>query len=1168
MADVLLRPDLTPWKPKPAQIPEEWINLANKLALEAKGSQHAHILTVRYNAQRVGNLLHSWGLPWQVVIAGYLWEYDKDLIRQSNLEDVDEVLSHINEANLYARYIEDENLPPLLTPPYRDLGGLLIAIAIYYQALRTLQEQSNERPYTGRIQSDIESIGRTLLNMAKSLGMWHFKREVEDLTEQLRSPRKFTELKKEHARLLEQDAILLEDTRQWLIEMYRRATKNPIEIVYSPCGIVGLKRRLQDVHAMGGPNKTQLNAFDLVIFDAIVPTVQECYAAFGVLSQLGYIRDRIVEQMATPKPNGYSIINYNLVLKPQGPYTQGLKWPETYTRICNLQIATNFMHAIRWYGCLYPDYYELYTKASLQAHIVPPPIERLWTSQEGKVFLAVSELLANQHARPEVKAPIVVYNKDHNPIALPKGATALDFAYALDSTVGGHAVEAFINNRQAPLYRVLDAGDIVEIRTTNEIQVQDYWLSENYTRTTTVRRQIRESLDRRSLNRQGYNLLHQTLERYHFMLTKEDLDQELNLMLKQHDLGPLQAYLKRLDRAEKPPYTPEWAAQEIMQQIAERNEPLAAGRGRSSWVPVLDMQLTTNKKLYQQQRLCNLCQPTYPRDIKIMGRLRRRSGELIVHKVGCPHLIDRSKSQRSVLLPMTWQLQAPAFIVAFLAVAQDRKGLIFDLSKQLRQHQCDLISINAEAITKFGEARIRFTIEAYDDKEVLDIWEELCKIENVTRVTIDATHTPIRTRDRLLKLRRQQARLPKQIITEHDWEELIATLQPRRMILQNPFDISRPATTKMFFGRSEELKTMQRELCDAERGKALILYGPRRSGKSSICKNFLETQVPPPFWSVFFSLQGANQQTEETILMQLAERVSWEFSEQLQQPVPDQQLNDCDPQLRFKRLLQACIAQVPNSRLVLVLDEFGGALQSYERSILEQRFFTYWKHLMSEIPQLSLVMVLPTSSHNLLSSKDFGDAFNFAEPLPVMFLDTKSAEQLLVDPLRDQNIGIYPNTVALAVKLTGGNPYYMTLIGQQLIHQLNRDADKQLVTDEDLRLIVDQLIETGFNQNFVYLKEEFQSNEEIQILEGLVELTTRTNQSKAQLKRIASWLNLPVSVTRQHLERLRNGLILQENGPSTNPYYSFTIELVQRWLTRNHWFFTSTTSVQSVEEYI
>ena len=186
-----LHSDLTPWKPMPTQIPDQWTKLAEELAQEAKGSPHAYVLKVKYDAQRVGNMLRSWGLPWQVVIAGYLWEYEKELILQANLDDKDEVLSHIDESNSYCKYIEDEQLPPLLTPPYRGLGGLLIAVAIFYQALLTLQEQSNERSYTGKILSQIESVGRTLLNIAKRLGMWYFKRDIEDLLEQLRSPRKF-----------------------------------------------------------------------------------------------------------------------------------------------------------------------------------------------------------------------------------------------------------------------------------------------------------------------------------------------------------------------------------------------------------------------------------------------------------------------------------------------------------------------------------------------------------------------------------------------------------------------------------------------------------------------------------------------------------------------------------------------------------------------------------------------------------------------------------------------------------------------------------------------------------------------------------------------------------------------------------------------------------------
>src|SRR5579859_4297002 len=1026
--------NLLPWEPTLEQLPENWVNLVHKLAQQAKSSPRPYVMDVKHDSQQVGSLLHSWGLPWQVVIVGYIWEYDKDQIHLDNLNEVDIVLNHITYVNQYIRYIRDENLPPLLTPPYEDLGALLIAVAIYYQALQTLQEQSNNQPYRKTTQSNIERVGRTLLNIAKRLGMWHFKRDIEDLTEQLRSPVKYAEVKQEYERILAQDAIMLDDTCQWLMDSYYEATHRHLTVLCSKCGIAGLKRRIQDAQTTASSQTVHLNGFDLVTFDVIVPTVQDCYVAFGVLSQLEHIK-HMTDQIAHPKPNGYSRLTLDLTLQPQGTYTQRLKWSETQSRLCNIQIATRLMHAVTWYGCLNPRLYQLHTQPLERVKAAIPLLSELLESEEGKVFLAVKNDITIGRIETDTKAPIVVYDKNRKPIALRKGATALDFAYAFDRIIGEHAVDAMVNNRKAPLYRILDAGDIVEIRTSSEIQAQDVWLHENYATIPAVRRQIKESLKRRYLDRRGYKLLSQELERHHYILPPEVLDEELQRLVKQHSFGSTQEYLQRLDNNEELKYTPAWTAQEIMQQISERNEPLLINAGRSSWVPVLDMQITAHKKLFRQQRLCNFCQPTYPREMKIMGRLRKQSSTLVVHKESCPHLIDHTVGRRSTLLPMTWQLQPPAFRVAFFMIAQDRKGLVLDLARQLRQHQCDLLSINAVANSKNGEARIRFSIEAYSDSVVMDIWREMYSIDNVTKVEIDAATTSIRIYDRLQKLRQQKETIPNKTVLELINEESKVIDEPRNILLENPFDISRPATSKMFFGRSLETEIMQRELCDGEQGKALIVYGPRRSGKSSICKNFLEQQVKTPFWYTLFSLQNATQQNEETILRQLAEKVREQYRKQLHLSAPGwEDYSDPDPQARFRSFLQTCIAQVSESRLILALDEFGGVIESYEQKALEYRFFTYWKDLMNDIPHLSLILALPTSSHNTLTSRKFVNVFSFAQPLSLTFLDTKSAQQLLVDPLREQNIGIHPNTVALALRLSGGSPYYMTLIGQQLIH--------------------------------------------------------------------------------------------------------------------------------------
>ncbi len=502
---------------------------------------------------------------------------------------------------------------------------------------------------------------------------------------------------------------------------------------------------------------------------------------------------------------------------------------------------------------------------------------------------------------------------------------------------------------------------------------------------------------------------------------------------------------------------------------------------------------------------------------------------------------------------MTWQRQ-PMFRVTFYIAAQDRKGLVLDLVRMLRRHYCELLSFNAEAQTKYGEARIRFTIEAHSYTEVIDIWQALYRIDNITKADLDASATPVQVYDHLQQLRQQKESIPQLSLAE--FLEELPMPESRSVMLENPFDISHPPTPKMFFGRSAEIEKMQRELCDAPQGRALVLHGPRRSGKTSICANFLEHQVQPPFWGVLFSLLSHVEHDEETILEKIAESISEQFRKQLHQPAPSwEDFHDPDPQDHFRKFLEYCLDQMPHSRLILILDEFGGAIESYKRHMLHDRFFTFWKELMERVPQLSLVFALPTSSHSWLTSKKLNNAFSFAGTLPLEFLDTNSARQLLVDPLQEQGIQVISTTGALAVKLTGGNPYYMALIGRELIGYLNREVNQQRITDRDLRMITELLIQPGTHQYFDYLLEELQSDIEMRLIRGLVEITSSTSESKVQFKRLASSQNLSFSVARRHLDRLRDGLILNEIGSLSNPYYSFKIELILKWLAHNQWFF-------------
>src|SRR5207245_1524977 len=141
-------------------------------------------------------------------------------------------------------------------------------------------------------------------------------------------------------------------------------------------------------------------------------------------------------------------IAFGLILNPQGLYTPRPTWNETNKYSCQIQIATHMMQAIMEFGCLHPCCYELYTNNLLKEKIGPPALEQLWNSTEGKSFSAIRNHFASSNCiQPGTNTPIVVYDKNRTPVALPKGATALDFAFTLDSRTGDHATDVIINNR-------------------------------------------------------------------------------------------------------------------------------------------------------------------------------------------------------------------------------------------------------------------------------------------------------------------------------------------------------------------------------------------------------------------------------------------------------------------------------------------------------------------------------------------------------------------------------------------------------------------------------------------------------------------------------------------------------------------------------------------------
>ncbi|GHO75757.1 hypothetical protein KSD_35280 [Ktedonobacter sp. SOSP1-85] len=1162
--------DLSPWRPTPTTISSEWRDFITLVVREAEGQPkppYAYVFNVRYDAWNVGDQLRDWGLPELVVIAGYLRSYDETLLSHVTLPGAEKVRAHFKSSLLYTRYIEEEQLANLLIPPYPDLGALLIALVVHYQALLGLKEHAIHQPLAGKLLDDVQSAKRTLVHITKRLGLWDFKRQIEDVTEELIHPNTFLEDKQRYEKILARDSDKIENLRSIFEQFCQEVTDRPVHVVCIPCGVAGLKRRTQDMHTTATSQKERLYGFDLVNFDVIVPVIYDCYLAMGALFQLGTLQDRVTDQIAHPKPNGYCHLSFGLTLDPSAPPFQKLEWlasdgETTYN--CFFQIGTKVTQAGIYYGCLNEKIYALYDEAQAAIRNAAPSMHDMdsrpiWFSEEGKMYAAIKDGMEKAEKLDEddvASNPIIVYDKSHNhrPIHLPKGATVLDFAYKLDPNIGSHAVEGFINNRKAGLFHELNAGDIVEVRTVSETQVQDYWLDDKYATSDQAQAHIRALLKQELHNFRSYELIREALEFYHYPLTLEELDDELRLLVTRQKLGTRQFYLKQLNSDGKEPYTAEWAAQQIIQRRAEYNEThtLEIAKETADLVP----QALLGDSYSHPPRLCGSCQPMSSKQT-IVAYKGKNSRELVAHTLSCSHITRLNDEQRTRLIPLQWQYRPPAFKVAFFMLTEDRRGLVLDITKKLRRRHCSLLSIHAEAILKFKKAEVHFVTELYEYREVAEIINDLKSINGVTSVEVDAARTVPYIYQRIREHQQEKPIQPQ----EEQWDDTLSSLGPRSAILRNAYDISRPASSKMFFGRESELRYLARELCEGSEGKAVVLYAPRRSGKSSLCKNFLSRHITSPAWGVFYSLQGATRFNEERILRDMAGEIGASFQEHFNRPAPEWDiLGQSDVQICFRRFIQRCLERAPGSRLVLVLDEFGGALQAYTDAVLELRFFTYWRELLSVISQVSLLLALPTSSHALLVSEKFVNAFSFAQNLPMPFLDQASAERLLTEPLRELRVLISSRTVHQAVQLTGGNPYYMALIGMQFVRLLNAHAQKQQVTDEDLQLAVDHIIEAGGEQSFSYYRQELHGELESRILDEMLEIMTYSKHTMISLRQLTKNLGMAEREIRPALERLRNGLILDEHAGrrnAGNPEYTFKIELVRLWLMRNRWLLQS-----------
>jgi GTP diphosphokinase / guanosine-3',5'-bis(diphosphate) 3'-diphosphatase len=335
-----------------------------------------------------------------------------------------------------------ENLRKLLLAVADDVRVLLIKLADRLHNMRTLAHQ----PPGARRRTADETL-EIYAPLAGRMGMQRMREELEDLA--------FRELNTEAYKVLsERLEVLAARSSGWITEIEQQLTKKLADRGIA-AEVSGRRKRVYSIWRKMERKAVGFEQLsDILGFRVVVGSVAECYQALGIVhTTWPVVPGRFKDYISTPKQNDYRSIHSTVI----GPGKQRVE----------LQIRTREMHQIAEYGiaahALYKDGFgsptELLSRESSAYAWLRRTIEMLAEGSNPEEFL--------EHTKLELfHDQVFCFTPKGKLIALPRGATPIDFAYAVHTDVGNMAVGAKINGKIGPLSSPLQNGDEVQILTS------------------------------------------------------------------------------------------------------------------------------------------------------------------------------------------------------------------------------------------------------------------------------------------------------------------------------------------------------------------------------------------------------------------------------------------------------------------------------------------------------------------------------------------------------------------------------------------------------------------------------------------------------------------------------------------------------------------------------
>jgi len=659
----------------------------------------------------VAEICAEWKLDAQAIMAALLHDVmeDQDVRKDELIERFGapvaalvDGLSKLDKIEFQSQIEQQaENFRKMLLAMARDVRVILVKLADRLHNMRTLDAMAADK--RRRIARETMEV---YVPIAHRLGLNNIYRELQELS--------FSHLYPLRHRTISKALRAARGNRREVVSKILSSVKDSLAKAGITAGVYGREKTLYGIYRkMRNKQLSFSQVLDVYGFRVVVENFESCYVALGTLHSLfkpmpGKFKDYI----AIPKLNGYQSLHTTLI----GPYGTPVEF----------QIRTQEMHRV--------------AESGVAAHWLYKNQDGQLTDLQQRTHAWLQSLLDIQHQTGDsaeflehVKVDlfpdsVYVFTPKSIIIALPRGATALDFAYSIHTDIGDHAVSARINHEQAALKTELRNGDIVAIDVSDDARPTPNWLT--FVRTGKARSAIRHHLrtiDRVEAIELGRMLLEQSLAVLE--LPSKIPSNVADYLLSETGVKSISDLYVEIGVGKRMAML---VARHIQGLEANQADKKHSGHTPSLGENKIKPVTISGREPSTSVHLAPCCLPI-PGDA-LAGQLRRDQ-TLQVHVADCEMAKRQRAKDQGRWIEVTWAADhARRFESRIRVLLKDEKGALARLAAEINESDSNIVHVGMEETHDGPMTELKFTVQVEDRVHLARLMRNVKRVKGVERI--------------------------------------------------------------------------------------------------------------------------------------------------------------------------------------------------------------------------------------------------------------------------------------------------------------------------------------------------------------------------------------------------------------------------------------------------